>query len=208
MPQPGDTPAEFGAGEILFREGDAGRYLYVIQSGAVRLTKQVAGRDVVLADLGGGDFAGEVGVVCDSHTATATALEPTRCLVVDPPTLEDMIAGDAEIGVRLVRGLASRLAACHRQLDLMGHPPASRVALAIAQRAAVEGQREDEGIFIARRLRDLGAELGVDEAELGEISKVFIRDKLIRIRRNGILVPDVHRMYEFVRAADANEAGS
>ncbi len=211
MPPPGETPegrAEFGAGEILFREGDPGRFLYVIQSGSVRITKHVGGRELVLAELGGGDFAGEVGVVCDVHSATATALEPTRCLLVDSPTLEEMVAGSAEIGVRLLRGLAERLASCERRLELVARPPAARVALAIAQHAGTEGQKEDEGIFITRRLRDLGAELGVDESELGDISKALIRDKLIRIRRNGILVPDVHRMYEFVRAADANQAGS
>ncbi len=207
---PVETPAEehgkqFEAGEVLFREGEPGRHLYVIQHGAVRVTKQLAGRDVIMADLGDGEFVGEIGVVCNVHTLTAVALEATQCLLVDAVALEEMVANDGEIGVRLVRALAQRLAACHLQLDLIGRPPAARVALAIARHCENEGQPEPEGLFVPRRLRDLGGELAVGEEELGLVSKVLIRERLIRIKRNGILVPDLHRMYDFVRAAD--EAG-
>ncbi|MFP5253979.1 MAG: hypothetical protein ACLGH4_09320, partial [Actinomycetes bacterium] len=40
-----------------------------------------------------------------------------------------------------------------------------------------------EGAFIAKRMRDIGAEVGVDEEELGEVSKLLMRSKLIRIKR-------------------------
>jgi CRP-like cAMP-binding protein len=189
---------QFDAGETLFREGDSGSFLFVIQEGSVRLTKRLSGREVTLAEFGQGDFVGEVGVVCDAHSTTATATAPTRCLLVDGPTLADMVAGDAEIGVRLVRGLTERLAASHRQLDWMGRPAPQRVALAIAHHAEREGSRQADGVLLARRLRDLGNAVGVDDGELAEISKALIRERLIRIKKNGILVPDVHRMYEFV----------
>ncbi len=207
-PGSADTPADdhgrdFEAGELLFREGDPGQHLYVIQRGAVRLSKVLRGFDVTVAELGDGDFVGEVGLMCDVHSATATAVEPTRCLLVDGPTLEDMVVHDAEIGVRMVRGLTQRLAACHRQLDLLGRPPDTRVALAIARYAEIEGEAEPDGVFVTRRLRDVGDGLAVGEAELAVVSKTLIRERLIRIKRNGILVPDVRRMYDFVRAADA-----
>jgi CRP-like cAMP-binding protein len=201
-----DVPADslgkqFAAGDVLFREGEPGQFLYVIQQGSVRLTRQLGGREVTVGELGDGDFVGEVGVVCDAQTATATAVSPTSCLLVDAPALEEMVTNDAEIGVRFIRGLIERLAASQRQLDLVVGPAAARVALAIARRAEQEGSREPDGIMVARRLRDIGGEAGLDETELSEVSKLLVRERLVRIKRNGVLVPDVHRMYEFVKSA-------
>ncbi len=45
---------EYQAGEVLFREGEAGELMFVVQTGAVRITKKVAGEDKVLAVLGPG----------------------------------------------------------------------------------------------------------------------------------------------------------
>ena len=45
---------EYQAGHILFREGESGDVMFVIQSGAVRIVKRVAGEDKALAVLGPG----------------------------------------------------------------------------------------------------------------------------------------------------------
>ena len=103
---------EFQAGDSLFREGEPGMEMYVIQQGTVRVSKNIDGTETVLAQLGEGEFVGELAVVRGgAHTTTATATEVTKVLVVTGPVLEDMVTEDSEIAVRFIRGLASRLAA-------------------------------------------------------------------------------------------------
>lgn len=196
---------EFSAGDVLFREGQAGDVMYVIQEGAVRLHKEIDGQTTVIAELGAGDFLGEsVAILGAPHTATAVATAPTRCLAVRPATLESMVVGEAEIAVQLIRGLTARLAASHRLLEVVGQRDArTRVCMALLRHAGASPHRSAEGVFIERRLGDIGDEVAVNKVELGEISKHLLRLQLLRLKRNGILVPDVARLYEFVKSGDA-----
>jgi hypothetical protein len=99
--------------------------------------------------------------------------------------------------------LAHRLAVGHRMLELVGARDArTRIGMAIIRHAEASGQKDAEGTFIERRLSDIGEEVAVPKAELGEISKHLLRLQLLRLKRNGILVPDVARLYEFVKSAD------
>ncbi|MBI4702999.1 MAG: cyclic nucleotide-binding domain-containing protein [Deltaproteobacteria bacterium] len=108
---------ELAPGEILFAEGDPGSGLLVIQSGRVRLTRKLAGREQILAERAAGEIVGEIGVLVGRpQPVTAVAVEPTRCLLVEAAELEAMVAGDPEIAVRLVRELARNLDAAVAKL--------------------------------------------------------------------------------------------
>src|ERR1700733_7423365 len=101
---------EFRAGDVLFREGERGEEMYVIQSGIVQILKKVGHLDRPLATLGRGEFVGEMALLNDRpRTATAVVLEDARCLLIDAATLEQMIANSSEIALRLVKKLARRL---------------------------------------------------------------------------------------------------
>jgi CRP-like cAMP-binding protein len=195
---------EFDTGEVLFHEGDAGAVLFIIQEGGVRVSKKIDGEATTLADLGPGDFVGEVAVVRNQvHTTTAVAVTPTRCLTVDGQTLEQMIAGDGEIAVRFIRGLADRLAASHELMTMLGvRDSRTRVCMAIIRHAEMSAETTGEGIWIRKRLGDIAEEVAVADTEMGEISKQLMRLQLLRIKRDGILVPDVSRLYGYVRSGD------
>src|SRR5215217_6867222 len=101
---------EYQAGEVLFREGEPGDQMFVIQAGAVRISKTMSGEPKVLAVLGPGEFLGEMAILNGKpRTATATVIEATRCLVIEAKTLESMVARNAEIALRLIKKLAKRL---------------------------------------------------------------------------------------------------
>lgn len=195
---------EFQTGEVLFREGEPGDVMFVIRQGAVRISKEIDGNATVLADLSEGDFVGEVGVIRGGiRPTTAVATAPTRCLEVDAGMLEDLVTGDQEIAVRFIRGLADRLAATHEMLGLVGYRDSrTRVCMAIIRHAEASEDVRPEGVWIPKRLGDIGDEVSVSKVELGEISKHFLRLQLLRIKRDGILVPDVSRLYGFVKSGD------
>jgi CRP/FNR family transcriptional regulator, cyclic AMP receptor protein len=67
---------EFHAGDVLFREGETGEEMYVIQSGLVQLLKRVGPDERALATLGRGEFLGEMAILNGKpRTATAVVLE-------------------------------------------------------------------------------------------------------------------------------------
>ena len=54
------TLKSFKANEVIVREGDYGDCMYIVKSGRVRISKSVMGEDKVLAELGSGQFFGEL----------------------------------------------------------------------------------------------------------------------------------------------------
>lgn len=73
------------AGETLFRAGEPGDTLFVIQSGRVELSiKDNAGQKIVLATREAGDIFGELSLLDSGpRTATAQVLEDSVLLVLD-----------------------------------------------------------------------------------------------------------------------------
>ena len=80
-------------GSVIINEGDPGSSMYVIASGAVKVYTRSAKGTVYLAQLGEGDFFGEVSVLTGKpRTATITAAERTELLRLDKAKLDGMLA--------------------------------------------------------------------------------------------------------------------
>ena len=108
----------YESGTILFEEHDPGTRLFVIRSGRVKIFRRVASREVVLAMLGPGDFFGEMALLEGlPRSASAEAVDATTVIEVDSQTFEEMIRGNIEIAVRIMRKLASRVRELDRRLQ-------------------------------------------------------------------------------------------
>jgi len=83
----------FETDEIVIREGDAGSSLYVIVTGTVKVFgRNPVGKPVYLADLGEGDFFGEVSVLTGRpRTATISAATRSELLRLDKDKLDAII---------------------------------------------------------------------------------------------------------------------
>lgn len=195
---------DFQAGEVLFREGEAGDVMFVIQAGRVRVSKLVDGQRILLSELGVGDFTGEMAVVAGRRrVTTAVAIEPTRCLVIDAPTLETLVVGEPEIAIRILKQLGVRLHLTLDLLEVIGHRDATaRVVAALARYAERWGVPADGGVWVQGDLAAIAERAAVRAHELGEIALGLQRIKLVDLRADGILVPDVSRLYEVIQFAD------
>jgi NADH dehydrogenase len=84
----------FEPGQIVFREGDRGEWLYVVSEGEVEVLKDDgAGRLAPLRRLGPGECFGEIALVSDRpRTATVRAVCATNVLAVDRDAFQALFA--------------------------------------------------------------------------------------------------------------------
>src|SRR5256885_1928278 len=113
-------PVELKGGSSLFRVGDSGDAMYIIESGRVRITVTDAdGREVILASLGHGDFFGEMAMF-DGHgrSADATVAEDSRLAVLTRENFLAFVSSDARIVLEMLSAITQRL---RRTDDLLRH---------------------------------------------------------------------------------------
>ena len=168
---------DFRAGDVLFREGERGEEMYVIQSGVVQILKTVGNEERPLAALGRGEFVGEMALLNDKpRTATAIVLEDAKCLVIDRATLEQMITSSAEIALRLVKKLSRRLHSADEMIQILLNPdPKARVLMSLKRHAEGFGEETGLGVRVHASTQDLAREVGIDETQ--------VRDVLTRLER-------------------------
>ena len=106
-------------GEVIFVDGDIGRALFVLESGAVKLTLRAPGEAPrVLYQLKPGDFFGEMALLESlPRTATATATEKTHLHLLYKSKLDSLLQGEPRIGVTIMSHLARLLSARLRRLS-------------------------------------------------------------------------------------------
>jgi CRP/FNR family cyclic AMP-dependent transcriptional regulator len=190
---------EFAVGDVLFREGEPGDVMFVVQSGAVRISKQVGGAEKILAVLGPGEFLGEMAILNGKpRTATATAVETVRCLLIDSRTLESMVARNAEIALRLIKKLAKRLDSADTLVSILMHKdPRARFILALSRHADAFGEPVPSGLRIRATLDDIATEVGAAPSDAREIVSLLKRVKLLMEEGGAFVVADVSRLHEF-----------
>jgi NADH:ubiquinone reductase (H+-translocating) len=84
----------FEPGQVIFREGDRGDWLYVVTEGEVEVLRTVPGRgEHPVRRLGVGECFGEIALVSDmARSATVRAVSATNVLAVDREAFQAMFA--------------------------------------------------------------------------------------------------------------------
>lgn len=183
-------------GHVLFREHESGREMYVIQSGKVRLTRGIRCQEEVIAELGPGEFFGEMSILNQKpRSATAVIVEDAQLLVLDPRTFEAMIKANTEIAVRMIKRLASRLDEANERIEnlLLGDVN-SRVVHQVIHQARSVGQQEGEGVSLPLDPVVIGQRAGVDADKVKEVLERVERSQLIRPHGGGWLIPNLGRL--------------
>lgn len=192
---------EFKRGTPLFREGEPGKEMYVLQSGRVAISKKVRDVEKVLAVLGPGEFFGEMAIISNKpRNASATVEEDARLLVIDPKTFEMMIRGNSEIAVRMIKKLAERLSDADAQIEsLLLADPNSRIVHHMLHLCQTRGKAGEEGIEIDFPVKDLPRELAVGEPAIRFMISRLERAGLIDVTGDRVNVRDTARLFDFLR---------
>jgi len=120
-PMPDDELGKaFASGDTIIQEGDSGDRMFIIRSGKVEISQRRHEKDVVLAELGPGDFFGEMALFDkETRSTTVRALEPVRLLTVDRKTLLRRFQADPSLAFRIVEKLCSRVRDLDRVISRM-----------------------------------------------------------------------------------------
>ena len=118
-------PAQFKAGQIIFREGEKAKLFYLIEKGKVVLeSKAESGGPVVIDTIGAGDLLGWSWMMPPyKWRFTARAVEPTEAIYFAGTILREYCERDHSLGFELHKRLSAvmmkRLQAARRKMLAM-----------------------------------------------------------------------------------------
>lgn len=189
----------FEKSALLFSEGDPSDHLYTIVSGRVKVFKTTPrGADVILEIFGPGDPVGAVAVYeSRPYPASATALEPTTCVVIPRQNFFTLLETHPTMVRGLLIGLNHRLVELTTRLsELSGARVEARLARFFLKLATDMGQRRPEGIFIALVLsrQELADMIGTTIETSIRIMSRWNRQDLVRTEKDGFIVVDRHAL--------------
>jgi CRP-like cAMP-binding protein len=195
---------DLAAGALVFRDGDAGDEMFVIQNGHVRISKKSTQGERVIALLGPGEFFGEMAILNGRpRNATATVSDdgPARLLAIDAKRFEQMIVHNREITLRLIKKLAARLESADSLIEiLMERDPRARVMRAIARHAESFGESGPDGRRIAVGALEIAAMVNVDVAVAEQVLARLQRVRIVSVAPDGraLVLHDIGRLMDFL----------
>ena len=113
------------AGQTLFLRGDAGKALYLVLEGRLRLAvNSQEGRELSVRIVSAGELTGELAALDEGpRTADATAVQPTRVAALSSDALRRLIAQYPSFGFALIRFLCGRVRDTTDQLETIALYP-------------------------------------------------------------------------------------
>jgi CRP/FNR family transcriptional regulator, cyclic AMP receptor protein len=189
---------EFPRGTVLFREGDPGREMYVVQSGRVDISKRAGEVETLLASLGQGEFLGEMSILNGKpRSATATVSEDARLLVIDSRTFDSMLRANAEVALRMIKKLADRLQAADDRIEnLLHRDPGSRVVHWLLQQVERSGGEGPGRLPV--QAEEVASRVGVPAARVEEALARLDKAGLVRREAGGLLIPEAAKLRHFL----------
>ena len=130
------------APKVLFRAGDAGDAMYIIERGKVRISVEATdGRELTLTELGQGDFFGELTLLDrQPRSANATVSEESRLAVLSREHFLSFMRSKPNVALEMLTALAHRL---RRTDELLRHSVTRNVNVEEAARLTLSDRAAD-----------------------------------------------------------------
>ena len=139
---------EIRSGKPLFRTGDKGDAMYLIESGSVRISvRDKDNQEITLAELAGGDFFGEMAIIDGKpRSADATVIADARFAILSRDNFLTFIKSNPIVTLEMLSAVFRRL----RRTDELLQRRVSRNA----------NDEEKKRMTLADRMADMIAEFG------------------------------------------------
>lgn len=183
------------SGKIIFREGEEGDRMYIIQDGTVRISKDIGGKEYTLAVLGKGDFFGEMAIVNRvKRSATAVAGETVRYLEFDRQGFLNMIEKNAKIALNVIDKLCKRLQQANNQIHHLKNRNKQGLIALNLRYAFTEAGLFNAALDKIKVIRDIAMNLEISPDEVAGYLKSFQDDGIIRADETSVILLDSQRL--------------
>jgi CRP/FNR family cyclic AMP-dependent transcriptional regulator len=169
-------------GEILFRQGDPGQTMYLIEEGRVKVcTRGADNQEIVLDILGPDQVIGELALLDGKpRSATVQALSDCQLLALDREPFMAHLRQNSETAIHLLNYLSANL----RQRVLQAETASvsdstARLAQVLLFLAERDGEIEPGLVTSTLRIKDLAAAIGTSEAWVSQMLNEWCLDGII-----------------------------
>ncbi len=138
---------DYATGDVIFRQGDEGSSLFIIEDGAVDIAYGDGPGNIVLATLFNGQYFGELSLFDGApRSATAIAVKATQLIRLDRDDLVDFVHKNPAAALRIISEMGDRL----RQTNELMSRQVSRNVL----------EEQEESLTLGQRIADRVASFG------------------------------------------------
>ena len=167
-------------GSIVFNEGDSGHEMFYVLSGHVCLEKVDCHVKKVLAEIGPGQYFGEMAALIDiSRSATARVTEDSHLAVIDGNTFGNMLRESQEIAMHMLKEFSRRLKNSNMALEELTNLW-TRMAIVIHF-------MDNSGANIEEHLPRLALITKKETAEIREILNELAKEGMVIVRNDLIM---------------------
>lgn len=189
---------------VLVYEGDPGDALFIVVNGNVAVTRvSNDGKETILTILREGDFFGEMGVLDASpRSATIKALGDVEVAILSRKDFLDMLARSAQMSLRLVLTLSSRLRATNQAIQAASYQDIrTRLASLLINLEKNFGERVEGGTRLTLRLtnQEMANMIGTTRETVNRMLNRFWDEKLIDMRTANVVITDHDKLQAILR---------
>lgn len=200
----------FNTNQFIFREGDIGEEMYIIQEGEIKITKVVKGTEKILAYLKPGDFFGEMAVI-DKEPRSANAVasqDDTKLIIIHKDVFESQIQKNPKIAMRILKKMSSRLRDANKQIEtLMLKDNTSRVVMSLVNlmdrnSEIVEGKHVLDFDFMLESIQNT---TGVFRDRVIEVIEKLEKARLVKINDSRLSISSKDDLEKFMTYLEMKE---
>jgi CRP/FNR family cyclic AMP-dependent transcriptional regulator len=192
---------DYKDGEVMCKEGEEGKTMFIIQSGKVKITKQAGDIEKTLVILEPGEFFGEMSIIDKGkRSASAVAMGETKAIELDEELFEIHIQSNPKIVKKILKNLSARLREADKQIEnLMVKDNNIRIANQLFILISKHGTKTDKGIKMDFPLtaKELANQAGIDEELTETIVKRLIKANVLKVDGNELIVTSEDNLEKF-----------
>lgn len=146
---------KYDRGLNVFLEGGEGEEFYLIQSGVVKIYKESDTREIILAVFGEGEFFGEMAVLENQKTRSASAMvmEQSNLYVLKRKDFISVMNQNPQIAIKIMHTALERLRAANELIkDLTFRDAKTRIANGLYRLMEKRGMKLGSGALIDIKL--------------------------------------------------------
>jgi CRP-like cAMP-binding protein len=176
----------------VFHAGDPGRSFFLVVAGRIKISLSRQAREIVLAELGPGDYFGEFSLI-DGRPRSADAIAVVRSEVLELPqeVFFRLLDSNGTVARKLLVELCRRLREADAQISTLATVDAAgRIVRGLLKLGEHQARREGSDLIFAKapRQRDVAALAGTTRATTSRLIRQLTQQGLLTFSGQSLIV--------------------